>query len=524
LPAGSPTTAADGIGFGSDVVLYRSASSRLTLTGDLEVTGNLLASNVSISLSGNNTWTGTNTFNGPLVTGSTLSVGNSGISFTSPGASATRSALALVPGTNVQAYSAILGSIVTATPSNNAFLVGNGSGYSVLAGSSARSALGLGTSSTFDVPGSGDASSSQVVLGSDSRLTNSRAPSGSAGGSLAGSYPNPTLAASGVTAGSYGSGTSVPVVTVNSEGRISSVTNTAITGAPPTGTAAGVLSGSYPNPGLAADAVTLGTNTTGNYVATVAAGTGMSVSGSGSESAAVTISTVQNIATSATPAFAGLTLTGAASGTSLSLSGNQSVGGALSVTGATTLSGTTTGLISGKIITVSGAAAGATDTRTGLSKYDGFRPFVTIQAALNAAASGDTIWVENQNAAYAAITNVPVSCTIYLGSGVSVSSLSMSSATTCTISGPGEIRNASGTGVSLSNASAILNLNCQAYGSSVAANITAGTLNSSSHLDTTTSTMYVHPSSLLLRGLSSSDFHFSPDVPGTTFSPVIGKR
>jgi len=187
-------------------------------------------------------------------------------------------------------------------------------------------------------------------------------------------------------------------------------------------------------------------------------------------------------------------------GTSSSLSGNQSVGGASSVTGATTLSGTTTGLISGKIITVSGTAAGASDTRTGLNKYDGFRPFATIQAALNAAASGDTIWVENQNAAYAAITNVPVSCTIYLGSGVSVSSLSMSSATTCTISGPGEIRNASGTGVSLSSASAILNLDCRAYGSSGAANISSGTLNVSSRLETTTSTMYVYRGSSFLRG------------------------
>ena len=37
------------------------------------------------------------------------------------------------------------------------------------------------------------------------------------------------------------------------------------------------------------DSVTLGTHTTGNYVATISAGAGISVSGSGSESATVTI-------------------------------------------------------------------------------------------------------------------------------------------------------------------------------------------------------------------------------------------
>jgi hypothetical protein len=48
-------------------------------------------------------------------------------------------------------------------------------------------------------------------------------PTGPAGGSLAGTYPNPTLAASGATAGTYGDQYNVAKVTVNAEGRVTTV-------------------------------------------------------------------------------------------------------------------------------------------------------------------------------------------------------------------------------------------------------------------------------------------------------------
>ncbi|MFA5161834.1 MAG: hypothetical protein WC421_06275, partial [Elusimicrobiales bacterium] len=89
------------------------------------------------------------------------------------------------------------------------------------------------------------------ITGNAGTVTNGIYTTTTAAGDLTGIYPNPTLVTTGVTSGEYGDGTHVAQFRVDEKGRVMSVTNTLITGATPTGAAAGELSGTYPNPTIA---------------------------------------------------------------------------------------------------------------------------------------------------------------------------------------------------------------------------------------------------------------------------------